>query len=180
MKQKEKDIQLLKDCIQSKYADPFVHRYWYVIENTIYAMANKRHRRLAREDVEDLRQTALIDLFQNDWKRLKEYKESRGMSVTSWVVLLTHHSLWPYFEKFPPHETGIDDLDEASKNLSVDDLMIVKEKIRLFMDSLTPKERLIFKLKYFKHWSTDAIAKKMRLKPVSVYKIIAEVKKRME
>jgi len=182
MDQRQEDINLLKDCLKSGDAQPFIKRYGLVIKNTIYSMANKRHLHLSHQDVEDFSQNALMDIFKNEWKRLKDYDETRGMSVTSWVVLLTHHALWDFFENIKSQTITITTInDEESTDLiTIEDMVNDKEQAILFLNSLTSRERLIFKMRYFHDVSVDDIARQLKLSPSSIYNILKIIQEKDE
>jgi len=100
--QKEADIALLKQCIKKQDAGPFVKRYTPVVTNTIRSMAKKRNRKISKEDVDDLIQTAFLEFFKNDWKRLRLYvlppygmMDDLWKLVKRWHMIIFKHTLAP-------------------------------------------------------------------------------------
>ena len=111
-----KDIEWLQSCINIKNAIPFIKRYEHLIRNTIYSMANKRNVYLTKEDADDLIQITFEDLFKNDWNLLKKYDEKNGISVTSWIIMLTQHSTWNYFTRdYKDTDINIESFDVVPK-----------------------------------------------------------------
>jgi len=177
MAKNEADIALLQQCIKKHNADPFVKRYTPVVRNTIYSMANKRHFKISKEDVEDLSQTAFLEMFKNDWKRLKSYDSTRGMSVTSWVVLLTQHAVWNTFVPPPPPPPPIENQEDDVS--SGEDLLITKENAKSAYDSLEDIERIVFKMKELENIPVEDIAHMIHRKPSTVYQILKKAKKKI-
>jgi len=172
MTQKEKDIQLLKKCIETKDADPFVRRYYKVIENTIRSMANKRNIWLEEKDIEDLRQDALMDMFKKDWKRLKDYDETRGMSVTSWVVLLSHHALWDFFGPPEPLDFG-NNLDNQIDHQQYNESFVIEtDLLQKHWETLETRVKLVFLLKNYLNVPTKDIAEIIDCSASNVFKIL--------
>ena len=179
MNQIEKDKQLLKLCIKTNDANPFVKRYYNVIKNTIISMANKRNRWIGEEDLKDLCQVALMDMFKNDWKRLKNYDENRGMSVTSWVVLLTHHAAWSFFGSPEKIDFG-EDMEGYAQNFpDVEKIVVEKDKIQKNWPKLKADEKLAFRLKHYLGVPVEKIADMIDRKEVTVFKIVAKAVKKL-
>jgi len=179
MASNEDDITLLNECIQTKNADPFVKRYAPVIKNTIYSMARKRNRQLSKWDVEDLVQTAFLELFIFDWKRLKDYDSTRGMTLTSWVVLLTQHAVWDFFNELPDNPRPDNGSDQEDEDQSPEDKLIDKESGLLYLESLTDIERLVVKMKYFENLEIADIAHIIHRSESRVYQILQQAREKL-
>ncbi|ETR69716.1 MAG: RNA polymerase sigma-70 factor, ECF subfamily [Candidatus Magnetoglobus multicellularis str. Araruama] len=142
-------------------------------------MARKRNRQLSKWDVEDLIQTAFLELFLGDWSRLKNYDPSRGMTLTSWVVLLTQHAVWDFFNELPDHPRPDNESDQEDEEQSPEDKLIDKESALLYLESLTDIERLVIKMKYFENLEIADIAHIIHRSKSRVYQILKQARKKL-
>jgi len=175
----EADIILLNECLKTQHADPFIKRYTPVIKNTIYSMARKRNRELSEWDLEDLIQTALLELFITDWKRLKNYDSTRGMTLTSWVVLLTQHAVWDFFNELPDNPLPDNKSDQEDTDQTPEDKIIDKESAFLYLESLTDIERLIVKMRYFENLEIEDIAHVIHRSESRVYQLLKQAREKL-
>jgi len=182
MSQKEKDIQLLMDCIKNKDAELFVNQYKNFVKKIIYSMANKRNIYLQNQDIEDLIQIAFEHIFKKDWYRLKQYDETRGMSVKSWIALLTQHAAWDHIEKFKNTNSINTDYIESIdiNNPNPYELFAEKEHSIKLINNFTSKKQLIFKLYYIENRPVKEIAFILHRKEGAIYKTIRQIRSTIE
>jgi len=90
----KKLLKLMKNCIQNNICDEFFKYNMAVIEKAIDRVCRKRNIILSKPDIEDLRQDVSFELCRNNYKRLRKYSEFKGMSLNSWIIYITGHTVW--------------------------------------------------------------------------------------
>jgi len=89
---RKKEQQILDEFIRQGSAKGVVQEYWNLIYYTIretLAFYNIPH---TKEDIEDLRSEVFIHLFENDFRRLRQYDPKKGLSLSGWIRLIANQT----------------------------------------------------------------------------------------
>ena len=85
------DADLLSGCLNgdSSCRQAFVRRFSNLVFATIQRTAKVKNAHLSQQDIEDLHQTAFLQLFESGCRKLRRYKGKRGCTLASWIRMLT-------------------------------------------------------------------------------------------
>ncbi|GEM_PF-945781 len=89
---RKKEQQILDEFIRQGSVDGMVRKYWKLIYYTVretLAFHNVPH---TKEDIEDLRAEVFIHLFENDYRRLRQYDPKKGLSLSGWIRLIANQT----------------------------------------------------------------------------------------
>ena len=117
----------------------------------------------SQEDAEDILHETFIKAFRG----IKSYKEIKGASFVTWINrICINHALDHLRKKkremvnhhFSPKEMGINvESGDISPDKSAEMTQILG-LIQKAVQKLTPKQQVIFDLRYTQHWSIEEIA----------------------
>ncbi|HAO21469.1 MAG: hypothetical protein BWK80_47110 [Desulfobacteraceae bacterium IS3] len=179
MNQEEKNI--LDECIHVNKCERLLCQYWENVRFTVIRAFQVRHVHFTQEDIEELRNDVFVRLFEHDRKKLKQYDESFGLSLTSWIKLIANQTVGMYLRK--KDRIGylgvtplipMEDLDEAFT--SVDEmprydarqiLMLLQE----MMKGLSHNERLVLQLHFEQGLSWQDTASALNRNINNIYQI---------
>ena len=85
------DDDLLYGCLNGDRCcrETFVRQFSNLVFSTIQHVVKIKNTHLSRQSVEDLHQTVFLQLFDNESRKLKQYKGNNGCSLASWIRMLT-------------------------------------------------------------------------------------------
>jgi len=174
-------LKLLQHSIHTGEYDDFLSYYWGIVEKTIYKVCRRRNISMSKQDVEDLRQEVFIELCRNDYKRLKDYSEQKGMTVNGWIIFITGNTVWDKLQKKDPFDINskqnlipYEKLADIINMKNTDDVMNARQEldeIKNAMKTLTPIESIVIQLYYFQNLPLVKIAKATQKNIGHVYTI---------
>ncbi|ETR70728.1 MAG: hypothetical protein OMM_08600 [Candidatus Magnetoglobus multicellularis str. Araruama] len=145
-----KEREILYACIVLGRKDPLVAEYWELVYNTV-RKTYKIHGVSYDDDcLNSRRNEVFIQLFQNDCRKLRQYKEELGQGLAAWIKLITIQTVQNSFRasrrisKIPT--VPIDDIDLTIKPEDDENNMAVREAL----ESLDNEDKLIIKLFFIK------------------------------
>ena len=139
----------------------------------IYAVAYRYMRN--KEDAEDVVQDTFIKAFD----ALDQFNDQSGHVFISWLYRIAINTSIDLLRKKKKMKTKLSNpylQDQASAKTGADDpadadvIRDVRERIKNVLDQLTPKQRMIFILRHFQHFSLKEIASHMNCSTGSVKK----------
>ncbi len=112
------------------------------------------------------REECLGEVVMKVWDKIEQFCEQRG-SFNAWVTSIARNSALNHVRKNAAHGYG-EELSESipSKALTPEEQILQKERreeLRLALQHLSEKERLLFYRKYYYRQSTEQIAAEMGL-----------------
>ncbi len=96
---REQERWLLQECISLDRGDKLIRRYWNVVHLTIQKTFVLKGMLFIQEDVEDLRNEVFLRLFDNNCKKLRQYKADRGLSLAGWIRMIAAQTVIMYIRK---------------------------------------------------------------------------------
>lgn len=132
------DLEFIQRCVKgdSQPWNEFLNKYSRLIYNYIYNTLNANSPIPTQEHTEDIFQSILRSLIDDNYKKLKSFKARNGCSLASWLRQVTINFTIDYLRKIRP-VVSID--AENEEDLSLQDI--------LPDDSIAAPERLIFEEK---------------------------------
>jgi len=174
-------LKCLEHCIHTGVYDDFLGYFWGVIEKTIYKVCRRKNISISKQDAEDLRQEVYIELCKNDYKRLKDYSEEKGMTVTGWIIFITGNTVWDKIQLKDPfdinskqHLISYEKLMNIINFKKIDDVLDARQQLvnlQEIMKKLTSIESIVIQLHYFENFSLAVIAKRINKNIGHVYTI---------
>lgn len=133
-------------------------------------------RRFARASVpiEDLVQVGAIGLI----KAVDGFREERGADLGAYAVPtivgeLRHHVRERAAHGSPPYAEGLDEESLEAGGPSQEDTSEARALVRAALEALSPRERRIVALRFFRDWSQQTIATEVGLSQVQVSRVLS-------
>lgn len=188
------DIELINKCVNDNDReawDVFAERHSKVVWNSVRKTFLNYSFRHTREDIEDMYGAVFLSLLENDFKKLRQFKSKNACSVSTWLAIITVRmtidSLRKDKSRFHVDSAGeeVDVWEIVPDNRSRADGEIEKyQEEREFyhaIDSLPPKDRMIYDMLYKKGFSGEETAEMLNMSVASIYtrkhRIIEKIKK---
>ena len=200
---KPSERNLLKACFEGKKAawDSLIQRYTDLIYHSIYHILKVKNFQIQKDTIEELYQEVVLSLFENDYKKLRQFKGKNGCSLASWLRMVVNCTVSDFIRKQKGNFISLEDRSSTGKSFK--DILVngresprksleKSEEYRLmreFIKSLSTKEKLLFELCFSRELpdkeaaqilniSTDALyMRKSRFK--EKLKIIVKKEKRL-
>ncbi|MBF0451653.1 MAG: sigma-70 family RNA polymerase sigma factor [Candidatus Magnetomorum sp.] len=160
----KKEREILHYCIVLGQKEPLVAEYWMLVYNTV-RKTYKIHGFSYDEDcLNSRRNEVFIQLFKNDCRKLRQYKEELGKGLAAWIKLIAIQTVQNSFRatirisKIPI--VPIDDINLSNNQEDDENKMAVIEALK----RLDSSDKLIIKLFYYKGLTLDDIAIIMKKK----------------
>jgi len=189
----EEDRQLLSRIFSGdkKALEIFVRQFSNLIYTSIQAAFLTRQITFNQQDLEDLHNAVFLQFFEQDCKKLRQYKGKNGCSLASWIKLVTIRIVLNHLRK-----KGLDAIGWKNKIISLDDLselrgynmnsweiMERQEQESLLqnaINSLPPRDRLFAKLHFEKDLSIEEVAESLRLSMQNAYAVKHRIIKKLK
>lgn len=189
----EENRQLLSGIFSGdkKATEIFVRQFSNLIYTSIQAAFLTRQITFNQQDLEDLHNAVFLQFFEQDCKKLRQYKGKNGCSLASWIKLVTIRIVLNHLRK-----KGLDAIGWKNKMISLDDLselrgynmnsweiMERQEQESLLQDainSLPPRDRLFAKLHLEKDLSIEEVAESLRLSMQNAYTVKHRIIKKLK
>ncbi|MCP3871824.1 MAG: sigma-70 family RNA polymerase sigma factor [Desulfobacteraceae bacterium] len=124
MKKSNSDgLQLLKKLFSgSKTAgELFVRAYSGLVYKSIQYTLLARNVSFSKDDLEDLHNTVFLRLFENDYRKLRQYQGKNGCSIPSWIRMIAVRIVLDHLRL-----KNIDSLSSRKAQISLEDLPEIK------------------------------------------------------
>ena len=189
----EEDRQLLSRIFSGdkKATEIFVRQFSKLIYTSIQAAFLTRQITFNQQDLEDLHNAVFLQFFEQDCKKLRQYKRKNGCSLASWIKLVTIRIVLNHLRK-----KGLDAIGWKNKMISLDDLselrgynmnsweiMERQEQESLLqnaINSLPPRDRLFAKLHLEKDLSIEKVAESLQLSMQNAYAVKHRIIKKLK
>jgi RNA polymerase sigma factor (sigma-70 family) len=171
-----KDRRLLEQCISGDRGagEAFVRKFSDLVYRSIQYTLTVKHIRFSHNDLEDLHNTVFLKLFEDNCKKLRQYRGKNGCSLANWIRIVTTRIVLNHIRK-----KGVDSIAWQTKRFSLDELPELKgaddgpwaqmektERERLIktgIKELPPRDRLFLVLHFEKGLTIKEVAKTMQL-----------------
>ena len=170
------DRHLLEGCLSGnrEAGESFVREFSDLVYRTIQYTLSVKRVRYSRNDLEDLHNTVFLRLFEDNCKRLRQFRGDNGCSLATWIKIVTSRIVLNHLRK-----KGVDSMGWQSKRFSLDELpelmgsedgpwsqmeKIEQERlIKAGIQGLPPRDRLFLVLHFEKGMTIKQVAKTMQL-----------------
>ena len=191
------DRELLKKCLNDgdrSAWEAFVRQYSKLVWNAIHKAFNSYSFRYSQEDLEDMYSSIFLSLIDNDFKKLRQFRNENSCSVSTWLSIISVRMTIDYMRKdksrfiVEPSGEGIEILELIPDDTyKADNLLEKKQKINNLHKSagnLLPKDKMVYDLLFNKGLSNEDTAKLMGMPVNTLYqrkrRIIEKIKKDVE
>ncbi len=150
----EEERQLLDECISQNRCDRLVEQYGRLIYSTVRQVFVIRGAALLREDLEEAHQDVFVQLFDDNRRRLRLYRQGEGYSLGRWIRKIASNSAKNYLRKkgfdSPFGQFWGEELDGDFADSEITWLDSIK-KLSLVkgLEKLELMDRIIFKLRLY-------------------------------
>ena len=186
------DHQLLQRCGigDSAALAEFVRRFSDIIFRTIQFSLHRRDVSFTRADLEDLHNTVFLRLFENQCKKLRQYRGTNGCSVKTWIQLITIRTVIDHLRKsardpgyrsarMRPWEEVVGPASEEA-----DALCRIQEDergrlVHAALEKLSSRDRLFLKLHFLKDCPLAQVAQILNIAQNTAYSVKHRALKRL-
>jgi len=164
---REQEAELLYEALFCRRVDRLVQQYWNLVFHIIRRLFVYHHIQYDISEIEELRNDIFLELLKDNMKKLWQYDEKQGLSLASWIIMITSRLV---LNKFRSRD--IFSFINKKKMLQIEDILSETdksstEKFDFFKrteyllnaaEMLSARERLIIKLFYFDGNSSEECA----------------------
>jgi RNA polymerase sigma factor (sigma-70 family) len=179
-----KDRRWLKKCIAGNRGacERFVKGYSNLVYRSVRHTLRIKNIPFNPEDIEDLHNTVFLLLFEDQCKKLRQFKGKNGCSLSTWIRIIAVRIVLNQIRK-----KGLDSLAGQRKQISFDDIPELSmadstvlteleraDKLQSLEDGvkmLPARDRLFFLLHYENGYTIKEVAKTMKLSLNNAYTI---------
>ena len=180
---REIDRQLLDRCLHHEPGawNDFVDRYMGLIYHVIHHVSHARSLALSPDDVEDLASEIFLEIVDDDYRVLRQFKGESALPTYLTVVsrrICVKEVVKRHREAELGHVTasrsvvGDDSIDEAEPIASA-------EEVERMLAELTEREAEVVRLYHLKYLNYRQIGKQLGIPENSVGPILAKARKRL-
>lgn len=186
----EEEREILKECIVDKNCEKLTRQYWNLVYTTVQKTFSYKNAPLVREELEEVHQDVFVHLFDDDCRRLRQYREGAGRNLAGWIVLIANRTALNHLRGKDPHsilgqkylvlfEEMKEELDfkKETGRLEARQKLL---KVVAAAEELPTLERLVFKLHYFHELSLPEIASHLKREVGNIYTIKSRAVKRLK
>lgn len=146
--------KILRRCVKKNRCEKLVEAYWKLVCSTVRRTFSLKGAPLIQDDIEDVCQDVFLQLFDDDRRRLRLYKEGEGHSLARWIVVIATHTTLNClrkrgFDSFMGHKgrVDLDDAREDPANLESD--VLDKIALNTALQIVSQIDRIILRLHRF-------------------------------
>ena len=179
-----KDRRRLKKCIagDKKACERFVREFSDLVYRSVRHTLLVKNVFFNQDDLEDLHNTVFLMLFENQAKKLGQFKGKNGCGLGTWIRIITVRIVLDHIRK-----KGLDSITGQQKRIALEDIPELSsadfgplaeiekaEKQRSIKDGirkLPPRDRLFLLLHYERGYSIKEVAETMKLSLNNAYAI---------
>jgi RNA polymerase sigma factor (sigma-70 family) len=179
-----KERRWLKKCIagDKKACERFVRNFSDLVYRTVRHTLSIKHVSFNQEDLNDLHNTVFLRLFENQCRKLRQYKGKNGCGLDTWIRIITVRIVLNHTRK-----KGWDSITGIQKRIPLEDIPELSqpdseplaaienaERQRSIKDGirrLPPRERLFLILHFENGYALKDVARAMNLSINNVYTI---------
>ncbi|RJQ78983.1 MAG: sigma-70 family RNA polymerase sigma factor [Desulfobacteraceae bacterium] len=177
------DKEIIKGCLGGDRAlqEHFIRRFSRLVYSTIHRVVKAKGATLTDQDMEDLHNSAFVQLFDRGCRKLRRYQGRNGCSLASWVRMITVRMVLDHlrFDKDAlAHRECLMPLDEildlASASASPLMQLTAKEQVRLIekgLRTLSAGDQLMIRLHCLEGQPLARVAAILKISAANVYSV---------
>jgi RNA polymerase sigma-70 factor (ECF subfamily) len=156
------EIELLQGCIagDKKRWTTFVERYNKLIYHTIYKTLRVNATATNPDDINDLFQEIFTSFCANNCKKLRMFDPHRGVSLASWLRMITVRTTIDHLRKRRPL-TSLDELPVEPSQTGGQEAIVDEESLNLLrgvVEQLPPGDKLLIELAFMRELPAEEVA----------------------
>ena len=156
------EIELLKGCIagDKKRWAAFVERYNKLIYHTIYKTLRVNSVATDPDDINDLFQEIFASFCANDCKKLRMFDPQRGVTLASWLRMITVRTTIDHLRKRRP-VTALDELSVEPSQTGGQESIVDEESLNMLrgvVEQLPAGDRLLIELAFMRELPAEEVA----------------------
>jgi len=188
------EIELIQGCLSldKNSWEIFVKRYTKMVYFVINNINQTRSAPLSQDNIEDLHNDVFLALLE---KKLGQFRGERNCTLASWVRIVTVSKTLNYLKSLQVRTYYMDSMsktdddgdsvvfDVEDRSQSPEDIVIGEEtlsQLKKYINSLTPREKLLVKLFYERELSNEQIAATLGISIGTLYTFKHRVMKKLE
>lgn len=187
----EEEREILNECLKYDRCERLARQYWNLIYKTVEKTFIYKNAPLVKEELEEVQQDVFVQLFDDNRRRLRQYREGGGRNLAGWIILIAHRTALNHLRGKDPHSivshrylTLFEDLKEnimdGRKEVNRLEARQTLMQILDVVDKLPRLEYSVFKYHYFDELSLPEIATKMNREIGNIYTIKSRAIKRLK
>lgn len=180
----KEDRRLLSRCFSGnrKAAETLVRRFSDLVYGSVQYTLMSKQVPFNKYDLEDLHNTIFLRLFENEYKRLRQYQGKNGCSLRSWIRMVAVRTVLDHLKK-----NGLDAMVWQKKLVQIEQAFGIKqdeiepwaamdkvEQEHLLQDgiqSLSSRYKLFMKLHFEQELSIAEVAEVMQISIEHAYTV---------
>jgi RNA polymerase sigma factor (sigma-70 family) len=186
----EEEREILHECIYEKQCERLTRQYWNLIYRTVEKTFIFKNAPLVREELEEVHQDVFVQLFDDDCRRLRQYKEDGGCNLAGWIILIANRTALNHLRGKDPHSIIgrqylilFEDMKQELDIKQEVNRLEARQKLLQIVDAaekLPTLERLVFKLHYLYELSLPDVASYLKKEVGNIYTIKSRAIKRLK
>jgi RNA polymerase sigma factor (sigma-70 family) len=186
----EEEREILHECIYEQQCERLARQYWNLIYRTVEKTFIFKNAPLVREELEEVHQDVFVQLFDDNCRRLRQYKEDGGCNLAGWIILIANRTALNHLRGKDPHsiigrqylilfedmKQELDIKQEVNRLEARQKLLQIVE----IAEKLPTLERLVFKLHYLYELSLPEVANYLKKEVGNIYTIKSRAIKRLK
>ena len=156
------EIELLQGCIagDKQRWTTFVERYNKLIYHTIYKTLRVNATATNPDDINDLFQEIFTSFCANNCKKLRMFDPHRGVSLASWLRMITVRTTIDHLRKRRP-VTALDELPVEPSQTGGQEAIVDDESLTMLrgvVEQLPPGDKLLIELAFMRELPAEEVA----------------------
>jgi RNA polymerase sigma factor (sigma-70 family) len=156
------EIELIQGCIagDKKRWTIFVEQYNKLIYHTIYKTLRANATATDPDDINDLFQEIFTSFCANNCKKLRMFDPHRGVSLASWLRMITVRTTIDHLRKRRP-VTALDELPVEPSQTGGQEEVLDEESLKMLrgvVEQLPPGDKLLIELAFMRELPAEEVA----------------------
>jgi len=175
-----RDRELLRRCLHHEAGawNDFVERYLSLVYHVVQHTANLRSYPLSPEDAEDLASMSMLQIIDNDYAVLRQFRGQASLA-TYLTVVVRRTVVQELFRRAQAKDAPAKPAPEPEAPVSKPSLEMVEEVGRL-LKKLPTKERAVVRLYYLEGRTYEEISDELDVPVNSVGSILSRAKRKLK
>ncbi len=177
----EEELEVLNECIEHKRCERLARQYWNLIYRTVEKTFIYKSMPLIKEELEEVQQDVFVRLFDDNCRRLRQYRPDGGRNLAGWIILIANRTALNHLRGRDPHGiishkylTVFEELKEKPDSRREMERIEARQSLLKLLNAvgkLPPLEQEVFNAHFFDGLDLPDIAKNMGKEIGNIYTI---------